>query len=438
MIGAPDTSQRGGGTRLLLRDKPFLALWAARAISFLGDQIAAVALVLLVAGDHPATAVGGLLLAESLPWLLSALAGAFVDRTERRRLMIVCQLGQGLIFGAITVWLPPYPALLALVALASLLGTVLRAAGQSSVPRLVPDDELLAANALLGTALNASVVLGPAIGGALAGLAGPRLALGVDTASFVLSAAALLWLPRLPAIATAAGEADRRGVVAALRYGLADPVLRALLLSTAMLVAFAGVDNVALVFLVRDTLGGGSFAFGAAMAVFGVGMLLATALLVRFPAFAAERAVFGGTAATAIGTTLTGLAPTLGAVYPAQVVSGMGNGIELAAGNTLIQRQTPPAMLGRMSGASQTCVAIGFLVAYIGGAALVGATSPRKAFLVAGVGSALALWVLRPVLAALDALRRPAGAVSVAPATRRIRCTHDLDECRSRRTRPTT
>jgi MFS family permease len=398
MITDSDKPQRSGSTRLLLTDRPFLALWSARAISFLGDQVAAVALVLLIARDHPATAVGGLLLAESLPWLLSAVAGSIVDRTERRSTMIVCQLGQGVIFATITAWLPPYPALLALVALASLLGTALRAAGQSSVPRLVGDDDLLTANALLGTALNASVVLGPAIGGALTGLTGPRLALGVDTASFLLSAATLLWLPRLPAIAAPDDRSDGGGVVAALRYGARDPVLRALLLSTAMLVAFAGVDNVALVFLVRDTLGGGAFAYGAAMALFGVGMLLATALLFRFRDWPVERVVFGGTAATATGTTLTGLAPTLGVVYGTQVVSGAGNGLELAAGNTLIQRRTPPAMLGRMSGASLTCVAIGFLVAYIGGGALVDATSPRTTFVVAGIGSASALWVLRPVL----------------------------------------
>jgi MFS family permease len=384
--------------RTLLTHKPFLALWAARAISFLGDQIATIALVLLIAREHPATAVGGLLLAESLPWLLSAVAGSIADRFERRALMIGCQLGQGLIFGAITIWLPPYAALLALVALASLLGTLLRAAGQSSVPALVRDDDLLAANALLGTALNASVVMGPAIGGALAGLAGPRLALGVDTATFLLSAGTLLWLPLLPAEPIGSGEPAGRGAMIALRYAAADPVLRALLLSTAMLVAFAGVDNVALVFLVRETLGGGSFAFGAAMAAFGVGMLLATAVLVRFPRWPAERLAFGGTAATAAGTTLTGLSPSLGAVYPAQAVAGLGNGIELAAGNTLIQRRTPPAMVGRISGALQMGVASGFLVAYLGGGALIDATSPRTAFLVAGGGSALALLVLRPVL----------------------------------------
>jgi hypothetical protein len=57
-------------------------------------------------------------------------------------------------------------------------------------------------------------------------------------------------------------------------------------------------------------------------------------------------------------------------------------------------------MVGRMSGALQTCVAIGFLIAYLGGGALVEATSPRTTFVVAGMGSLLALVVLRPILGA--------------------------------------
>jgi MFS family permease len=318
------------------------------------------------------------------------------DRVDARSLMIACQLGQGIIFAAVTVWLPPYALLLALLVIASLLGTALRSATQVAVKATVHDDELMSANGLLGTALWSSMILGPALGGVLAGFAGPRLALGVDTITFLISAATLLVLPRMPRLG--ADESDTGGAAAALRYAWSDPVLRGLLLSMGMMVAFAGVDNVALVFLVRETLGGGSFAFGAAMAAFGVGMLLATAVLVRFPRWPAERLAFGGTAATAAGTTLTGLSPSLGAVYPAQAVAGLGNGIELAAGNTLIQRRTPPAMVGRISGALQMGVASGFLVAYLGGGALIDATSPRTAFLVAGGGSALALLVLRPVL----------------------------------------
>jgi MFS family permease len=381
--------------RSLLRNRPFVALCAARAVSYTGDQIAAVALVLLISKDHPATAVGGLLLAEGLPMLLSTHTGVIADRFERRRLMIGCQLGSALIFAVVTLWLPPYPVLLALLVVASLLTTVIRSATQVAVRATVPDDQLQTANAWLGIALFGSVMLGPAIGGVLAGLAGPRAALAVDTGSFVVSASTLLLLPLLPPLA--ADETDSGGAAAALRYAFGDPLLRGLILSMTMLVAFAGVDNVALVFLVRDTLGGGAAAYGLTMAVWGVGMVLGSALIVRYAQWRAERMLLGSFTMTAGSSALFGLAPSLAAVYPAALIGGMANGLDVAAQTTIVQRRTPPSMLGRMSGAANSGVAVGFLVAYLGGGALVDATSPRTAFLVAAVGTLLAIPVARPV-----------------------------------------
>ena len=353
--------------------------------------------MLLIAKDHPATAVGGLLLAESMPMLLSTHAGVLADRFEARRLLIGCQLVQAVIFAAITAWLPPYALLLALLVLASLSGTVLRSATQVAIKGTVREDELMPANALLGTALWSSVILGPAIGGALAGIAGPRLALGVDTATFLVSAASLLVLPLMP-VTKAEGDGTG-GAAEAIRYGLADPVLRALILSMGMMVAFAGVDNVALVFLVRDTLGGGSAAYGSAMAVFGIGMVVGSAVLVRYAKWRAERLLLGSFVATAAGTAGLGLAPSLALVYPAQLVGGAANGVDVAAQTTLVQQRTPPAMLGRMSGAVNSAVAVGFLVAYLGGGTLVELTSPRTAFLIAAVGTLAALGVSKPVWA---------------------------------------
>jgi MFS family permease len=389
--------ERTVARRSLLRNKPFVALCSARAISYAGDQVAAVALVLLIANDHPATAVGGLLLAESLPMLFSTHAGVLADRFEARRLMIGCQLGQAVIFAGVTIWLPPYALLLVLLVLASFMGTALRSATQVAVKATVPEEQLMPANALLGTALWSAVILGPAIGGALAGLSGPRLALAVDTVTFLISAATLLVLPLIRRRET--DETDSGGAAAALRYAFGDPVLRGLILSMAMMVAFAGVDNVALVFLVRDTLGGGAAAYGSAMAVFGIGMVVGSAVLVRYANWRAERLLLGSFIATAGGTAGLALAPSLAFVYPAQFVGGAANGVDVAAQTTLVQQRTPPAMLGRMSGAVNSAVAVGFLVAYIGGGALVELTSPRTALLIAAVGTLGAVAVSKPVWA---------------------------------------
>lgn len=365
--------------------------------------MAAVALVLLIARDHPATAVGGLLLAESLPMLLSTHAGVVADRFEGRKLMVTCQLAQGALFAVVTIWLPPYAVLLALLVAASLFGTILRSATQRGVAALVPTEQLMGANGLLGMALWLGMMLGPALGGALAGLAGARLALAVDTASFAVSAATLLLLPAIPAGAPDA--TDSGGVAAALRYAFGDPVLRALMIGMTLMVTFAGVDNVGLVFLVRDTLGEGAAAYGIAMAVFGVGMVAGSALLVRFTDWRAERMMVITFAMTAVATLVLGVAPGLAVVFAAQIVGGAANGMDVAAQTTLVQRRTPPAMLGRMSGAMNSCVAVGFLVAYLGGGALVDAVGPRTAFVIAGVGTAMSIGVLRPLWRSVPARR---------------------------------
>jgi predicted MFS family arabinose efflux permease len=224
---------------------------------------------------------------------------------------------------------------------------------------------------------------------------GVRAALAVDTATFLVSAAALLLLPQLPRLAR--DDSDTGGVTAALRYAFADPVLRSLMLGMAMLVAFAGVDNVALVFLVRDTLGASPAAFGAAMAVFGVGMVIGSALVVRYTRWRAERMLLGSFAATGVSGAMLAVAPSMAVVYPAQLIGGAANGMDVAAQTTLTQRRAPASMLGRLSGAMNSAVAVGFLVAYLGGGLLVELTSPRVAFLVAAAGSVVAIAVIRPI-----------------------------------------
>src|SRR5262249_3256466 len=150
-------------------------------------------------------------------------------------------------------------------------------AGRSAVARLVPGDRRPQANALLGLAMNLQVIAGPAIGGALAGLSGVSIAFGVNAASFFLSALLLTRLgPLLPVPpVTAAGNAAPTGKTrlfadtrAGLTYSARNPVVRGLVLGTLVFVTFAAVDNVALVFLVRQALRGSGVTYGLVFAGF--------------------------------------------------------------------------------------------------------------------------------------------------------------------------
>ena len=184
---------------LLGRAPRFARLWAAKAVSHLGDGAALVALIVYVQQTQGrGVAVSALLLAATLPTLLGPLAGALVDRVEQRRLMHGAQAGQALLYGAMAAVLPPFPVLLVLVAAASLLATVFAPAGRSVVPSLVPPGDLVRANSWMGMALTFQGTIGPAVGGVLVAGAGVRGALWGNALSFGISAALVAGLPPLP------------------------------------------------------------------------------------------------------------------------------------------------------------------------------------------------------------------------------------------------
>jgi MFS family permease len=162
--------------------------------------------------------------------------------------------------------------------------------------------------------------------------------------------------------------------------------------------AFVAIDNVALVFLVRDTLGGGGATYGVVSAIFGVGMLLGSVGVMRRTRTPATLLYGFALGLSSVGTLATGLAPGIAMVALAQLVSGSGNGIEIVASETIFQQHVPRHLLGRVYGLTATAVAIGSGIAMALGGFLVDATSPRVALLVAGAGGLLVTGIAAPAL----------------------------------------
>jgi MFS family permease len=387
---------------LLRTSLPFRRLWLARTISNLGDGIAFVALVLLVhQQQQTGVAVGTLLLVQAVPRFLGPLAGALADRLEQRALMIGCDLGSAAIFGVIALLSPSFPVLLVLAGASSCLDTLFAPAGRSAMPAVVGREDLLQANAWLGTSFNLQLALGPMLGGALVLALGTSGALTANMLSFLLSAAILTALPPL----RSAEDADTRGFLVAgtegLRYAWNNRVVRALVLALFLGVAFAAMDNVALVFLVRETLDGSAFAFGLMAAAYGVGMIVASGgISLRLIRISTGAIFLFGWFFNGLGTLLTGLAPLLLLAGVGQLLAGFGNGAENVAAETLIQRIVPRAMLGRTFGLVSTAAFGGSTLAYAFSGFLLDLTSPRTVFLIGGCG------VLTVTLALLIFVRR--------------------------------
>ena len=395
-----------------IRDAPaFRRLLAARTISHIGDGVALIALVLLVQkGRGTGTSVGALLLATSIPRFLGPIAGAIVDRVEQRSLMVACDVGQAAIFGTIAWIGPSFPVLLGLVALAAAFDTLFAPAGRSALPALVRPEQLMRANAWIGMSLNIQVAAGPILGGLLYSWLGGRGALAANALSFVLSAVFLLGLP--PLRAPADGE-EARGFLAVgmdgLRFARRNRVVRTLIVALFVGVAFAGLDDVALVFLVRDTLGGSALAYGLVTGAYGIGMLAGSlGLSWKGTAAAAGTVFLLGWVAGGIGAVLTGIAPLIALVAVGQAIAGVGNAVEVVAMDTLVQQAVPRQMLGRVFGLVGTAAPAGHSLAFAAGGFLVDLFGPRIVFLIAGFGVLLVLVPVMLVLRRADAGPEPA------------------------------
>jgi MFS family permease len=390
---------------LLRSSLEFRRLWLARTISNLGDGVAFVALVLLVQEkQEKGVAVGTLLLVQAVPRFLGPLAGAVADRTEQRALMIGCDLGNALIFGLIALLAPSFPVLLVLAGASSCLDTLFAPAGRSAMPAIVGREDLLQANAWLGTSFNLQLALGPMLGGVLVLLLGTSGALTANMFSFLASATILAGLPALRSAGEAGGPGSRffvTGTREGLRYAWGNPAVRALVIALFLGVAFAAMDNTALVFLVRNSLHGSPLAYGFMAASFGVGMIAASGgLSLRLIRVSAGAIFLFGWLFNGLGTLLTGLAPVLLLAGAGQLLAGFGNGAENVAAETLIQRIVPRPMLGRTFGLVSTAAFGGSTVAYAFSGFLVDVTSPRTVFLIGGSG------VLVVTLALVVFLRR--------------------------------
>jgi MFS family permease len=381
------------GALALLRARPqFRALWAALALSFTGSGAALTVLTLYVQQTRgTGTAVAALLIAGTAPRLFGPVAGSLADRFDLRRLMIGADLGQAAIFAALAL-LPPFPALVALVALATCLETTYVPAKATAVPALVGEDELLLANSLTGVASNLYVAIGPLVGGLLFAAGGAAAALLFNSATFLASALLTRTIAPLPS-GDRDGGREREPMLAATRTGLhhafANRVTRVVTLALFLMFAFVAIDNVAFVFLVRDTLNGGGAAYGILSAVFGAGMLLGSVGVMRRSRTPATLLYVLAIGLSSIGTLASAAAPTLGLLAIAQFASGGGNGVEIVASETIFQQHVPRHLLGRVYGLTSTATALGSGIAMVLGGFLVDATSPRVAFLVAGAGGLL-------------------------------------------------
>ena len=253
---------QGLGVAQVLRLRDFRLLWLGQAISDFGDSLTALALLILVNRLTGSTlALGGMLIVLAIPQLTFGLiAGVYVDRLDRRRIMLASDLLRGLmVLGFALVTSADHLWWLYLVGFAqATIGTFFRPARAALVPNLVPAEGLLAANSVGEISRIIAGLLGTAAAGVLISVLGVAWpAFVIDALTFFMSFAFVSRVAAPPRSAPA-GDGSARAVLGQLFAGFGEIFHSRLLTGTLTGVAMAmlglGAVNVLLVPLVVNDL----------------------------------------------------------------------------------------------------------------------------------------------------------------------------------------
>ncbi|MFE2150326.1 MFS transporter [Streptomyces lavendulae] len=348
----------------LSRNRDFTVFWLGQALSVLGGSVSLLALPLLVFDATGDVGQLGLLTAVSgaTGILTGTFAGSVVDRTDRRRLMIGCDLLRAVLLCALPLLWAVSPRIWVLYVLTvpvAVLKTLFDVAYVTAVPDLVPPRDLTAANGRLMSTFAFGTLLGPVAAGLITTGADAGWALAVDGATFAVSALTLRWVrfgrhgdgePR------PAGDGGfRERFLAGFRFLWAQPVLRSLtvLLTLLTFVTMGATDL--LIFRVLHDLHRSAATLGYVIAVSGLGAVAAA-----FTAGRLRRALgfgtcwLGSVALIALAVAVTGVARSVPVVAGAAVVFMFGLTLGGVCSMTLRQEITPEPLLGRVTSAFWT------------------------------------------------------------------------------------
>src|ERR1051326_2628046 len=252
----------------------FRALWLAQVLSVAGDQLARVALTLLVFDrTHSALLAAVTFAASVVPAFLGGITLAgLADRLPRRQVMITCDLVRVVLVALMAVSGIPTAVLVALLFLVTLVGAPFLSARAAIYPDILTGDLYVLGTAVTLTTLQFAQVLGFAAGGAVVAFFGVRASLLIDAATFALSAVIIrTWVRRWPA-ARAVTEHDSgtgSGLLDGLKLVFGSPALRTPML-LGWLAAFYNLPEGVSAPL-ATTLGGGAVAVGFILAAPALG-----------------------------------------------------------------------------------------------------------------------------------------------------------------------
>lgn len=337
----------------------FRKLWVATSLSLFGDFFSYIALAWLVLQlTGSSLALGTVLVVQAVPRaLLMVVGGALADRISSRltmlgsmglRALFVAPLAVLVITGRVQMW-----EVYGISVVLGIVGAFFMPARTSILPKVVADHELEAGNAVLNVTGQASIIVGPVLGGLIVSAFGVGWAFAGDAACFALGFLFVLWLPSASRAASSAKHPDggMGGQIAAgFRYAWSNIGIRVALIVIAVIDFGAnGAIGVGLPTLAHGRFAAGAGGLGILLGAWGVGAT-AGALGAGFvpPPKRFGWLIVGLCVWLGVGMVAVGLVPSLVPAALLMAYSGVGTGVVNTYGISWLQRRTESAMQGRV------------------------------------------------------------------------------------------
>jgi MFS family permease len=384
--------------RQVLAVREFRALFLSQVLSMVGDQVARIAMALLVY-ERSGSAFGAsaTYACSYLTWLVGGpILSALADRRCRRNIMVFTDVARGLLVAVLLMPTPPLWLVFAVLAAVGLLAPPFESARSSILPDILTGDAYVSANTLVNTTIQASQVTGFLFGGILVALFSVRGALALDVATFAVSAIVIgRWVAARPPVAS------RRRLLGDVADGFRlvreDLFLRGLLQYAVIATAVAIVPEGLAVAVAADQ-GRGAVAAGVLTAALPAGYVLASTLLLRLPAETRPSWLLRLTLVLCLPLLLTPLAPNVAVTTALWVVAGLGTSVQLIASVAFVAA-CPAHMRGRTFGIASSALMLTQGAALLVAGAVADTVGSRNVVAAAGAAGLMLLLALRGRLA---------------------------------------
>ncbi|WP_153036841.1 MFS transporter [Amycolatopsis sp. YIM 10] len=364
-----------------LRVGEFRALWAAEAISVLGDQLARVALSVLVYERTASAVLTALTYALTfVPTVLGGvLLSGFADRFPRRAVMIVSDVLRALLAAAMAIPGVPLPVLWGLIAVLTASAAPFKAAQLALIPTMLSADLYQAGLAARQMSVQVVQVAGFGAGGVLVALLGPSGVLAVNAVTFTLSALLIVIGVRSRPAARSQDAGGQPGRTRGL-----DPRLIMPFVLGGLVGLFVVPEGLAAPY--SETIGAGAAAVGLLMAADPVGSVIGAwwAARTRTEAPVRRERILWPVVLAAVPLLACAVVSNLAAVVLLWAISGVFSTLYLIRLQPMIVAVVPDARRGAVLGRFSTCVYAGQGVAILLGGVLAERTGPPGAVAAAG------------------------------------------------------